>query len=75
MTPPTQGEGRPRFLFSECPECLTRRSQDEEQIIPCPECGCSEVENVWSDGQRTDAFEDAQDADGEPREGYEVIDP
>lgn len=48
----------PTFLFSECPECLTRRSQAEEQIVPCPECGCSEVENVWSDGQRSEAYAD-----------------
>lgn len=52
------------FLFSECPECLTRRGVNEEQIIPCPECGCAEVENVWSDGQRSEAFSDAE-AEGE----------
>ena len=54
------------FLYSECPECLTRRGADEEQVIPCPECGCSEVENVWSDGQRSDAFGDAAEAPNGP---------
>lgn len=55
-----------KFLYSECPECRTRRGLDEEQVIPCPECGCPEVENVWADGQRTDAAADDELAEASP---------
>lgn len=58
--PETPEPATPKFLYSECPECKQRRGPDEEQIIPCPECGNAEVENVWSDGQRSDALADAE---------------
>lgn len=53
------GSEKVDFLYSECCECGQRRGFDEEQVIPCPECGCSEVDNVWSDGQHSDAYDDA----------------